>query len=483
MDFRFNSCGFWLFLQMVITLTSIITAKDCRTCKPGYYVSRDCTQNHDTVCKPCSIGTFSSGQNFLKKCSMCSKCDDGEFILKPCTRHRDTVCESCSTVTDVDKVTETFLADCLHYQGDQAVKSLDLPDSNGVRLQNNRDTTPAPERVNVIYEGSGETIEEVVNTDQGLTGSVEGSGEGSVIDETDKNITSVILPDETEGTGKSTLSVPEGTTTKRIGIIVTGDGIHLKNETNTPKTIVLPASPNTENNGKEPIENVDVYIEEIQEDATAEWESEENKPQIGASKRVQEESGGTSIGVVVTVGLVAALVFFILGFLASKFWNGRRERTFNVLEAERLNGKPPVECSGVDYKDSAGRTRNKAGIYDEIPANAKVNGNTADPEKGSDPVYTKPIKRETVQTTSAIPPTDEGEIPEPPKPRPASEIKYMDEAEDSETDRLIQPTGNGNASGSDVSVTSSKSETLETKTDGDNEKTPMLSNGHDDVKS
>jgi hypothetical protein len=27
-----------------------------------------------------------------------------------------------------------------------------------------------------------------------------------------------------------------------------------------------------------------VYIEEIQEDATAEWESEENKPQIGASK-------------------------------------------------------------------------------------------------------------------------------------------------------------------------------------------------------
>jgi hypothetical protein len=59
----------------------------------------------------------------------------------------------------------------------------------------------------------------------------------------------------------------------------------------------------------------------------------------------------------------------------------------------------------------------------------------------------------------------------------------MDEAEDSETDRLIQPTGNGNASGSDVSVTSSKSETLETKTDGDNEKTPMLSNGHDDVKS
>lgn len=49
---------------------------------------------------------------------------------------------------------------------------------------------------------------------------------------------------------------------------------------------------------------------------------------------VQEEkdSRGISIGVVITVGLVAALVFFILGILASRYWSGRRERTFNVLE-------------------------------------------------------------------------------------------------------------------------------------------------------
>lgn len=63
----------------------------------------------------------------------------------------------------------------------------------------------------------------------------------------------------------------------------------------------------------------------------------------------------------------------------------------------------------------------------------------------------------------------------------------MDEADDSETDRLIQPTGNGNATGSATgsvaSDTSSKSENSETKNEGDNETTPMLSRGHGDAKS
>ncbi|XP_045177105.2 uncharacterized protein LOC123537452 isoform X2 [Mercenaria mercenaria] len=499
MDFRFNSCGFWLLLQMIFTITSVIYAKDCRTCKPGYYVSRRCTEYHDTVCKPCSKGTFSSVHNVFRNCAPCSKCDLGEFVLKPCSKHKDTICESCSAVTDLKDVTEKFLKDCLQYQSDQPARSLEVPDSNGVKLHNSEESVT--EKVNVIYEGSGETIVEVVNSDKNATDEEEGSGALPVIDESDKNVTSVILPDETDVKEIDVSPVTEKTTTQKVGIIVTGGGIKLENDTRTQKTNNLFASalPSTEktitneNGGGSviiaPIENVDVYIEDIQEDATAEYEYDHHLPQSGASKRQEDESGGTSIGVVVTVGLVAALVFFILGFLASKFWNGRRERTFNVEEAERLNGKPPVECSGMEYKDSEGRPRNKAGIYDEIPANAKVNGSAADPEKGSDPVYSKPVKRETAQTTAAVPPTGENVKPEPPPERPVSEIKYMDETEDSETDRLLQPTGSGSAtgnatgSGSDVSNTSSKSEKSEPKTDGDNEKTPMLSKGHGSEKS
>ena len=53
---------------------------------------------------------------------------------------------------------------------------------------------------------------------------------------------------------------------------------------------------------------------------------------LSSIQRGKDESDGTSIGVVVVVGLAAAIVFFVLGILASRYWSGRRERTFNVLE-------------------------------------------------------------------------------------------------------------------------------------------------------
>lgn len=485
MDFRFNSCGFWVLLQTTLAVISLINAKECRLCKPGYYASRHCTEYHDTVCKPCSKGTFSSVHNVFKTCPQCSKCDVDEFVLKPCSKHSDTVCESCSAITDVSTVTEQFIKDCLHYQSDQPGQSLDNTDQNDEKRQNPK----AGDHVNVIYEGSGETIIEVSPSDKHKTVEEEGSGEIPVIDETDKNITSVILPDETE-------TELTDTTTKKTGIVQIDDGIKLQNDTSKQKTDVdIPSSGLSTvksidiNNGQgilisgqdtATVESVDVYLEDNQEEATAHYEYEPQPPHTGASKRQEEKSGGTSIGVVVTVGLVAALVFFILGFLASKFWNGRRERTFNVLEAERLNGKAGVECSGIEYKDSDNRSRNKTGIYDEIPANTKLNGSTADPEKSTDVVYSKPVKREAAQPTTAAPPPAE-RTKEPPQPeRPVSEIKYIDEVDDTETDRLLQPS----AAGTDVTNTSSSSsEKTETKSDQDSEKTPMLSKDKDEENS
>lgn len=203
-------------------------------CKPGYYASRHCTEHHDTVCKPCSKGTFSSVYNVFKTCSQCSNCDVGEFVLKPCSKHSDTVCESCSAVTDIAAVTEQFLRDCLQTPNDQPGPNLDNTDTDGVKLNNLQESNSAPDQVNVIYEGSGETIIEVSPSERNGT-EEEGSGIIPVIDETDKNLTSVILPDETEGTETYVTEI----TTKKTGVILVDEGIKLQNDSDKQKTDIL----------------------------------------------------------------------------------------------------------------------------------------------------------------------------------------------------------------------------------------------------
>lgn len=481
MDIRVNSSGLWLLFQVVLTVISLVETRDCRLCKPGYYASRQCTEQHDTVCKPCSNGSFTKVHNVFKTCIPCSQCAGGEFVVKECSKRSNTECRTCSSITDT--TSKYFIRDCLSDQKDEPVPrrsfEYDVSNGNNVRYIVNGDPSVDSDSINNIYEGSGETVIEVKPVG---TGTEEGSGDIPVIDEIDKNITSIILPEE-KATG-----VTKKTTQTRT-IVIVDEGIRLQNDTENYKPDVVlsmttTAKPLVLNKGlsitdplEAPVEDVDAFMEEIQEEQT---------PRTGASKREPERSGGTSIGVVVTVGLVSALVFFILGFFASKFWNGRRERTFNVMEAERLNGKPPAECSGIEFKPGE---KNKASIYDEIPADSsKLNGSTSDSrsqdlEKGTDPVYSKPVKREQAKPTTAAAPVVQPSKEPKQDVRPPSEIRYMDEDMDQESDRLLQSPGGGikvsAAESSSASASAQQQDRIKEKGSTD-EKTPMLSDDQDE---
>lgn len=56
-----------------------------------------------------------------------------------------------------------------------------------------------------------------------------------------------------------------------------------------------------------------------------------------------------------------------------------------------------MEC--IEYKDPENNGRGRNNVYDEIPAEARTNGRTDKPahptSTESDPVYSKPVKRES----------------------------------------------------------------------------------------
>lgn len=65
-----------------------------RHCYPGEYVSSPCTESSDTVCSPCTNGTFSPG-GLVDSCANCSVCGNHQLQLRACTPSSDTVCEEC----------------------------------------------------------------------------------------------------------------------------------------------------------------------------------------------------------------------------------------------------------------------------------------------------------------------------------------------------------------------------------------------------
>ncbi|XP_052797369.1 uncharacterized protein LOC128229639 isoform X2 [Mya arenaria] len=461
MDFWCISPGLYLFIQLIVFTLADGQTNDCRLCKPGYYASRQCSGVHDTVCKPCSKGSFSPVYNKFETCSKCSICEVGEFVLNECTRHSDTVCESCSIATDV--IGSKSAKDCFQNQNDQPIR-----EKNNIKIQDGN-----ADKSGNVYEGSGEHVEDIHVWATYET--LEGSGESPDPD-TSENITYVVLP--IDGDGKVTTSTES--TTEKTGVVIIEGGIVLDNTTDklNPNVVIsnVPSSNTTtipiiilegENGSVIPVtdggdgeDNVDVVIND--------------RPHTGASKGSHTHSDGMSIGVVVTVGLVAALVFFILGFLASKYWSSRRDRTFNVLEAERRNGKPPVECSNIEYRDPEGQPH-KANHYEEIPTAGRANGRTNE---------SLPIKPASALTTNAAPPQkrDKPESPETEadaKARAGSEIRYIDEeAEETETDRLLPGSGTeSDVSAQRISQSSGESESAVTRIS--DETTPMLAEGAD----
>ncbi|XP_063306924.1 tumor necrosis factor receptor superfamily member 16-like [Pelobates fuscus] len=64
----------------------------CSLCDPGYGVAVPCGDK-DTVCKPCTDGTFSDSSSVTDKCQPCSSCEGpSQSIESSCTSKSDTVC-------------------------------------------------------------------------------------------------------------------------------------------------------------------------------------------------------------------------------------------------------------------------------------------------------------------------------------------------------------------------------------------------------
>ncbi|XP_029105609.1 tumor necrosis factor receptor superfamily member 14-like isoform X3 [Scleropages formosus] len=71
-----------------------IDGRCCPMCTPGYYVRNDCTSTDITICRPCTVSTFTDEPNGRRNCSACVVCEQdlGLKTVKECKPFEDTVC-------------------------------------------------------------------------------------------------------------------------------------------------------------------------------------------------------------------------------------------------------------------------------------------------------------------------------------------------------------------------------------------------------
>ncbi|XP_017274635.1 tumor necrosis factor receptor superfamily member 5 [Kryptolebias marmoratus] len=74
--------------------TQCITCVPHTTCEPGEDLFSKGNQTHDSVCRPCPEGTFSSTTN--SKCVQWTKCKEGFHVAQNGTSRSDRVCEANS---------------------------------------------------------------------------------------------------------------------------------------------------------------------------------------------------------------------------------------------------------------------------------------------------------------------------------------------------------------------------------------------------
>ncbi|XP_048585871.1 tumor necrosis factor receptor superfamily member 16 isoform X2 [Nematostella vectensis] len=74
--------------------TGTLYCAECKSCGRGRGVVRNCTHNHNTVCRKCEKEkTYSPGKSRTDGCLMCKNCPAGQTVSEKCTRRKDTVCE------------------------------------------------------------------------------------------------------------------------------------------------------------------------------------------------------------------------------------------------------------------------------------------------------------------------------------------------------------------------------------------------------
>ncbi|KAM8967193.1 tumor necrosis factor receptor superfamily member 16-like [Pelodytes ibericus] len=86
--------------------------ESCSPCPPGFGVAVPCGAS-DTVCEPCTDGTFSDSYSATERCLACSVCrGPAQALESVCTRERDSICK-CQEghfLHDADYINSTCLA-------------------------------------------------------------------------------------------------------------------------------------------------------------------------------------------------------------------------------------------------------------------------------------------------------------------------------------------------------------------------------------
>lgn len=147
MDLKSLYIDVYILLQLFLVCTSSTEVRDCRHCKPGYFASRICSEFHDTVCSPCSGGSYTAVYNVYSQCKPCSQCELGEYVSVECTKRTDTVCESCTH--SPSKPGKHYFNACM---------LSDQTDPDSMSVEEGLHSEDLPNDVKLMEEGSGVSV-------------------------------------------------------------------------------------------------------------------------------------------------------------------------------------------------------------------------------------------------------------------------------------------------------------------------------------
>lgn len=472
---------------IVLTITGLVLSStsdgiNCRKCKHGFYVKEACTTDHDTVCTQCPAGRFMSLEDNLEaECNICSVCPAGSYVSVQCTTTTDTLCQSCDHVVD----TEIYRSIC---KG-QKVPQLDLSLGSGsLKLDNIEETGSGTEEVDVVVHPNVT----VINDDYIITDNeTEGSGDVIlVIPPVDEIIpedkTASVLPvlqNDTVVKDEDLIPVSPPVPTKKTKVTTVASETPSTSHTVQTTTAALridldPGIKLDDDKGddqmsNDKVEEITIAVPVERKSATPKTEKNDIPTRSLASERkiasMTDDSDKVSIGIVIAVAIIAAIVFFVIGFIVSKYCRRRRQE-FKMMNKIEKNGGP--HNGSIPVMLDVNNSYRQNGIYDEIgkEANGKCSISKLDEivPVHEDNVYAVPDK----------------------KKKNEPEIKYIDETTDDEFDNKEDQTllEKPEAVNNDNEITSPKHSTvIEHNTDESvediNEASPMMSEIRSEIEN
>lgn len=496
--------------------TSSIGEK-CRKCKAGFYVKQTCISEnetfHDTVCAPCTSGHFMPlDENEETDCNTCSVCPAGKYKSSPCSTTSDTQCESCDHVVD----SESYRVSC---NGGKVDNTHLNTSGDGLTLDNIGETGSGSDEVDLVLSEPVSVIDDDLVSSENET---EGSG-GDVTLEIPSSVDEIIIPEKTGKVDAVPVSknvseieeddlIPVSTTTVKKKILqsmastkpsvetaivlttttstkITTTSTEPSTKITTPKPTETTASSTTiisTTTAQTPILDLGTGIQltddELDEDNDEDKignniEDEEIIPTKHDGNKqtsyvadqktaaaMSDDSDQVSIGIVIAVAIIAAIVFFVIGFIVSKYCRRRRQefKMMNKLQKTENphNGSTPVMLDMSTYRHN--------GIYDEIgkDANGKCSSSNLD----------EIVPEQAIVAEQAIVPVQaENVYAVPEKRKTLPDIKYIDETDDEidhkESETLLPQDGK------QIPVVPPKQNgrlSTEISADDSNETSPML---------